>query len=215
MTSPYASNSLRRVSHIKRSVRGPPGRARRAGTPRGVGSIVWCSLIIRVGDIYGTNRPPFVETLQQLTHRQVEALQVIAARQNDGRGARLKDIASGLRVRSPSALAHLGPLEELGLISRFRGKSRLTDKGARTLQEYQRHHRVAETLFGHLGLNPEATCAAAHEIDLAISHRTVDEICRVQQHPTECPHGAPIAPCRPSARGHEREHGPHVRRARE
>ena len=143
-----------------------------------------------------------MEALQQLTHRQVEALRVIGVRQGDRKGASLKDIASGLRVRPPSALAHLGPLEELGLISRFRGKSRLTDKGSRTLQEYQRHHRVAETLFGNLGLGPEETCAAAHEIDLALSHRTVDQICEAQRHPTACPHGAPILPCRTlSSRG--------------
>jgi len=142
-----------------------------------------------------------MELLQQLTPRQLEALRVIAARQSDTRGASLKEIASGLHVRPPSALAHLGPLEELGIISRFRGKSRLTEKGSRTLQEYQRHHRVAETLFGNLGLGPEATCAAAHAIDLAISHRTVDEICRAQQHPTACPHGAPILPCHESPAG--------------
>ena len=163
---------------------------------------VFCSyLIIRVTDIYGRYLSHGVETLQQLTHRQVEALRVIAVRQTVGRGASLKDIASGLRVRPPSALAHLGPLEQLGLISRFRGKSRLTEKGDRTLQEYQRHHRVAESLFGSLGLGPKETCVAAHEIDLAISHRTVDEICRAQQHPAACPHGAPIAPCHPTAGG--------------
>lgn len=142
-----------------------------------------------------------MEILQQLTHRQVEALRVIALRQHASRGASLKEIAAALGLRPPSALAHLGPLEERGLISRFRGKSRLTDRGTRTLLEYQRHHRVAETLFGNLGLGPEATCAAAHEIDLAISHRTVDQICEAQQHPTECPHGAPILPCHTTSRG--------------
>ncbi len=152
-------------------------------------------------DIYGRLVAEDVETLQQLTHRQVETLRVIAARQDDARGTRLKDVASDLRVKPPSALAHLGPLEELGLIIRFRGKSRLTDRGSRTLLEYQRHHRVAETLFGNLGLGPEATCAAAHEIDLAISHRTVDQVCRAQQHPSSCPHGAPITPCRSSNAG--------------
>lgn len=136
-----------------------------------------------------------METLQRLTHRQVEALRIIAARQTDARGASLKAIAAGLHVQPPSALAHLGPLEEFGLISRRRGKSRLSDKGHATLQEYLRHHRVAETLFGNLGLGPAELCAAAHEIDLAISHRTIEEICRAQQHPAACPHGAPIAPC--------------------
>ena len=107
----------------------------------------------------------------------------------------LKSIARTLRLTPPSALGHLTPLESLGLVERYRGKSRLTPKGRHTLVEYQRHHRVAETLFGTLGLPPAETCAAAREIDLALSHRTVEEVCRAQRHPTSCPHGAPIAPC--------------------
>jgi Mn-dependent DtxR family transcriptional regulator len=141
-----------------------------------------------------------VETLQQLTHRQVEALRIIATRQSESRGASLKEIASGLRVRPPSALAHLGPLEERGLISRFRGKSRLTSRGAACLEEYRRHHRVAESLFSRAGLSVEATCRAAREVDLALSHRTVEKICAAEGHPSVCPHGAPIAPCRTSGK---------------
>jgi len=136
-----------------------------------------------------------VETLQQLTHRQVEALRVIARQQSGSTGASLKDIARGLHVRSPSALAHLGPLEDLGLISRFRGKSRLTSRGASVLEEYRRHHRVAESLFSRAGLSADATCRAAREVDLALSHRTVERICAGEGHPTTCPHGEPIPPC--------------------
>ncbi len=142
-----------------------------------------------------------METLQKLTRRQLEALQVIAARETPPRGVSLKLIAASLKLAPPSALGHLTLLEELRLIVRYRGKTRLTDKGRLTLDEYRRHHRVAETLFGHLGLPPAETCAAAREIDLAISHRTVGEICRAQQHPSSCPHGEPIGPCRsPNAR---------------
>lgn len=136
-----------------------------------------------------------METLQRLTRRQVEALQSIRVYETPERGVALKRIASSLRLSAPSALGHLTPLEGLGLVERYRGKSRLTAKGRATLLEYQRHHRIAETLFGSLGLRPSETCAAAREIDLAISHRTVEEICRAQQHPAECPHGAPIEPC--------------------
>ena len=136
-----------------------------------------------------------METLQQLTHRQVEALRVIGSRQGDARGASLKVVASGLRVRPPSALAHLGPLEELGLITRYRGKSRLTRRGFACLEEYQRHHRVAESLFSRAGLSAEATCRAAREVDLALSHRTVESICAAEGHPSVCPHGARIPPC--------------------
>ncbi|HYM39656.1 MAG TPA: metal-dependent transcriptional regulator [Thermoplasmata archaeon] len=141
-----------------------------------------------------------METLQRLTRRQVDALQVISVKETPERGVSLKHIASALGVTAPSALGHLTLLEGFGLVARHRGKSRLTDKGRRTLEEYRRHHRVAETLFGSLGLAPAETCAAAREIDLAMSHRTVDEICRVEQHPTACPHGEPITECRASAR---------------
>lgn len=136
-----------------------------------------------------------METLQRLTRRQLEALQAILAKESPERGVALKAIAASLHLSAPSALGHLTPLEGLGLVTRYRGKSRLTGRGRATLMEYQRHHRVAETMFGRLGLPPKETCAAAREIDLAISHRTVEELCRAQQHPEACPHGQPIAPC--------------------
>ena len=136
-----------------------------------------------------------MEVLNRLTRRQLDALAAVLAREHDDRGASLKAIASSLNLSSPSALGHLTPLEKLGLVERYRGKSRLTYRGRETLVEYRRHHRVAETMFEQLGLSPEETCDAAKEIDLAMSHRTVNEICRAQQHPTECPHGQPIEPC--------------------
>lgn len=142
-----------------------------------------------------------METLQRLTRRQVDALRSIGHQETPERGVSLKVTAASLKVRPPSALGHLTALEEMGLISRHRGKSRLTPKGQSTLTEYNRHHRVAETLFGSLGLAPAETCAAAREIDLAISHRTIEEVCRAQQHPAECPHGEPIAPCRSPTKG--------------
>jgi len=136
-----------------------------------------------------------METLQRLTRRQLEALRAVARRGDGGAGASLNTIANDLGVRAPSALAHLGPLEELGLIRRYRGKSQITRRGQLCLDEYQRHHRVAESLFARAGLPAEATHAAALEVDLALSHRTVEEICEAGGHPKECPHGRPIAPC--------------------
>ncbi len=144
-----------------------------------------------------------METLQRLTRRQLEALRVIAARGGAERGVPLNEIAAALHVRPPSALAHLGPLEELGLVRRFRGKSFVTPKGQTCLDEYLRHHRLAESLFARAGLPVEATHAAALEVDLALSHRTVQELCEAEGHPSVCPHGRPIAPCSVSdPRGH-------------
>jgi len=142
-----------------------------------------------------------MEALQHLTRRQFDMLQAIRAREFPDRGAPLKSLAAQLGVSPPSALAHLTPLEERGLVVRFRGKSRLTSRGRDTLLEYERHHRVVENLFGSLGLSPADTHAAALEVDLAISHETVDRICAAGGHPSTCPHGHPIPPCRDRRKG--------------
>jgi DtxR family transcriptional regulator, Mn-dependent transcriptional regulator len=137
-----------------------------------------------------------METLERLTRRQVDALQAVRAGESRDRGASLNGIAGHLRLRPPTALGHLTQLEELGLIARHRGKSRLTDRGRKTLHEYDRHHRIAEGLFDQLGLSAEDTCKAAREVDLALSHRTVERLCEAEGHPTRCPHGEAIPPCR-------------------
>jgi Mn-dependent DtxR family transcriptional regulator len=142
-----------------------------------------------------------MEILQKLTRRQVETLQAILGKETPERGVSHEVIASSLKLTAPSALGHLTPLEELGLVARCRGKSRLADRGRLTLPEYQRHHRVAETLFGRLGLLPDETCTSAREIDLVILHHTVEEVCRAQEHPAACPRGESIAPGHPSTSG--------------
>lgn len=144
-----------------------------------------------------------MEPLQRLSRRQVDALQAVAARESPERGAPLGAIARALRVSAPTALGHLTLLEEMRLVVRHRGKTRLTPKGQRTVVEYQRHHRVTESAFHHLGLAPEDACAAALEVDLAISHETVERICALVGHPAECPHGEAIPPCShdPAPRG--------------
>jgi DtxR family transcriptional regulator, Mn-dependent transcriptional regulator len=143
-----------------------------------------------------------METLGRLTRRQVDTLRAIVSRETAQRGVSLKVIAASLKVRPPSALAHITPLEQLGLVERYRGKSRLTGRGRSTLLEYQRHHRVAETLFSQLGLTPEATCAAAREVDLSLSHKTVERVCAAEGHPSVCPHGEPIVACSSERGGH-------------
>ena len=136
-----------------------------------------------------------MEVLQRLSRRQLDTLVAVRRSESAPRGAPLNSIAAALRVRPPSALAHLTVLEKLGLVDRHRGKSRLTTRGVSCLGEYQRHHRVAENLFHRLGLSLEATHEAALEVDLALSHRTVERLCRAEGHPSECPHGEPIEPC--------------------
>jgi DtxR family Mn-dependent transcriptional regulator len=141
-----------------------------------------------------------VETLLKLTRRQVETLEAVNARETTDRGVPLNVLAIDLKISPPSALGHLTQLEKLGLVARHRGKTRLSSQGVETLVEYRRHHRIAEGLFSHLGLSPAAVCAAAKEVDLALSHETIERVCDAEGHPSVCPHGDPIPPC-PTRRG--------------
>lgn len=137
-----------------------------------------------------------MELLERLSRRQVETLKAVRSGETAEKGTSLNLISRLLRIRPPSALDHLTTLEELNLVTRHRGKSRVTARGDACLREYQRHHRVAENLFQRLGLSAADTHAAALEVDLALSHRTVDRLCEAEGHPSECPHGEPILPCR-------------------
>lgn len=136
-----------------------------------------------------------MEPLERLTRRQVDALEAIRTHETPARGVSLNAIAAGLHVRAPSALAHVTVLERMGLVDRYRGKSRLTPRGRACAAEYQRHHRVAENMFARLGFPNKDLCAAAREVDLALDHATVERLCRAEGHPTTCPHGQPIPPC--------------------
>jgi Mn-dependent DtxR family transcriptional regulator len=142
-----------------------------------------------------------MELLERLSRRQVETMIAVRRGEDEEKGTSLNSIARELGVRPPSALDHLTTLEGLNLVSRYRGKSRLTGRGEACLLEYHRHHRVAENLFRQLGLSVADTHAAALEVDLALSHRTVNRLCEAEGHPKECPHGAPISPCHPAPSG--------------
>lgn len=136
-----------------------------------------------------------MEALSQLTRRQLEVLQRVGTLSTPERGAHLNRLATSMKVTPPTALAHLTILERMGLVARFRGKTSLTRKGKVTLDEYLRHHRLAEALFSRSGLSPDEAHVAAKEIDLSLRHETVDKICRTSGHPATCPHGNPIPPC--------------------
>ncbi|HTT35267.1 MAG TPA: metal-dependent transcriptional regulator [Thermoplasmata archaeon] len=125
----------------------------------------------------------------------METLRCVADAETSERGVPLRGVAQSLGVTPPTALEWLTTLENLALVTRFRGKSRMTPRGRSTLLEYQRHHRIAESLFGGLGLSPRAVCEAAREVDLSLSHQTVEQLCQAENHPRVCPHGEPIAPC--------------------
>ena len=133
-----------------------------------------------------------METLELLTKKQLQALQTIGSIATHSKGAPLSTIADKLRISPPSALELVRALETLGLVNRKSGKTKLTSSGCRCLEEYDRHHRIAENLFAKF-LDPEESHRAASEIDFSLSHETVERLYEAEGLPETCPHGKPIS----------------------
>lgn len=140
-----------------------------------------------------------MEVLHRLTRKQLTVLEKISIYRETDNGVSLKMLAASLRIQPPSALFHVRALQNEGLVGRRAGKTWITKKGVNCISEYRRHHRIAELMFTKLSFAPEDACRAALEIDLALTHATVEKVCSAEGHPSSCPHGEPIGPCRNSS----------------
>jgi DtxR family Mn-dependent transcriptional regulator len=70
---------------------------------------------------------------------------------------------------------------------------RLTEKGARGAVELARHHRLLEVFLTQvLGFTPDGAHAEAERLEHVISEEFEARLAAFLNHPTVCPHGAPI-----------------------
>ena len=70
---------------------------------------------------------------------------------------------------------------------------RLTEKGTRNAVELARHHRLLERfLTDILEFSPEGAHAEAERLEHVISEEFEERLAAFLNHPTTCPHGAPI-----------------------
>ncbi len=131
------------------------------------------------------------------TKRDIEYLRAVLEEERERGEARLKDVASRVGVRPPTALEALRKLEDMGYLSHeHRRGYKLTEKGLRLCEEAIRKHRIIETyLVFFLGYNPDAACRYASRFDIYVPLDVVDRMCELLGHPDKCPHGMPIPPC--------------------
>lgn len=88
----------------------------------------------------------------------------------------------------------LQTMERQGLITYepYRG-AQLTQEGSRNAVELSRHHRLLERfLTDILGFSPASAHAEAERLEHVISEEFEARLAAFLQHPTTCPHGAPI-----------------------
>jgi DtxR family Mn-dependent transcriptional regulator len=71
--------------------------------------------------------------------------------------------------------------------------ARLSVHGRRVVMQILRSHRLLEKLLvDFLGLDASTACNEASRLELVVTDKVVNSICKAFNHPTVCPCGEPI-----------------------
>jgi len=98
------------------------------------------------------------------------------------KSVRLKDIAEGMAVRSPSALQALASLETQGLLRhKHYGGFELTSRGRRVAKKVDSRHRLLKDFLIILGVNEKTADADACAIEHYVSEETVRRMIKLVQ----------------------------------
>lgn len=123
-----------------------------------------------------------------------DVLKAIHALETDEAVALASDIATRTGTSRAFVTKMLKGMTDKGLVAYepYRGV-RLTPKGTRNAMELSRHHRLLERfLTDILGFSPDGAHAEAERLEHVISEEFEERLADFLNHPTTCPHGAPI-----------------------
>jgi len=123
-----------------------------------------------------------------------DVLKAIHALATPGSPALPSDIATRTGTSRPFVTKMLKGLRDEGLVEyqAYRGVE-LTESGTRTAVELARHHRLLERfLTDCLGFAPDNAHAEAERLEHVISEEFEERLAAFLNHPSTCPHGAPI-----------------------
>lgn len=129
-----------------------------------------------------------------LTRREAEYLKVAFDLSSEKASVGSLDIANRLGISCASASEALKRLSEKGMIIRepWRG-IRLTDLGLKEVSRIIRNHRIFETyVYRLLSVSLDEACECARRVELYLSDKIVDSMCRILGHPKRCPHNKDI-----------------------
>jgi DtxR family Mn-dependent transcriptional regulator len=123
-----------------------------------------------------------------------DVLKAIHTLARPGAPALPSEIALRTGTSRPFVTKMLKGLRDEGLVSypAYQGVE-LTDSGTRTAVELARHHRLLERfLTDCLGFAPDTAHAEAERLEHVISEEFEERLAAFLNHPSTCPHGAPI-----------------------
>ena len=127
-----------------------------------------------------------------LSKRDSDCIQSIYLLCSDGWPARVKDIASQLKVKPPTDDDILDRLAKMKVVEKGPSGYKLSEKGTTLISEITRTHRLFETLLTEAGIPLEKACSISSSIEGHVDSKTLEKLCSHLSHPDTCPHGRPI-----------------------
>lgn len=127
-----------------------------------------------------------------LTKRERDCMVSIREKGMEDFPLRLNELASILKISSPTALNILRRLEVKGMIASSRGMIKLTEKGLKSVDMILKIHRVYESLFCQSGVSENTACNEASMVDYLTGEQTAEMVLHRIGDPKICPHGKPI-----------------------
>lgn len=131
---------------------------------------------------------------KRLTERESEYLKAVFDLLSEKSYVGSLDVANILGVSCATASETLKKLYEKGMLLRepWKGVS-LSELGLKEVNRIIRNHRVFET-YAHrfLSVSLNDACECARRVELHLSDKIVDSMCRVLGHPEKCPHNKDI-----------------------
>jgi DtxR family Mn-dependent transcriptional regulator len=115
----------------------------------------------------------------------------------DGDTAKTTDIAAALGVAPASVTEMLHKLSAQGYVKHelYKGVS-LRPKGMRIACKVARKHRLLERFLNDLvGITGRSRHEQACKMEHALTDEAEQQLCRILNHPSECPHGKRIPKC--------------------
>ncbi|MDG6997867.1 MAG: metal-dependent transcriptional regulator [Nitrososphaerota archaeon] len=127
-----------------------------------------------------------------LSKRDYDCIQSIYFLSSGGWPARVKDIASRLKVKPPTVVEFLDKLTKMKLVEKGPSGYKLSEKGALLMSKLTRAHRLFETLLTEVGIPLGKACTISSSVEGHIDNKTLQQLCSHLSHPETCPHGRPI-----------------------
>lgn len=124
-------------------------------------------------------------------------LKVIHRLTEDGGMAKTSEIASAMDVTPASVTEMLHKLSDEGYITHepYRGAS-LRPRGRKIACRMARKHRLLERfLADYVGIKGRQRHEQACRMEHTLTDEAEKSLCRIMNHPTECPHGRRIPKC--------------------